>query len=203
MSIPLTHFFSTDSKREIAVRITGHIVFAGTAAFFLVYLRAPHAPLPAGSAAEPVSFIRYLGAAVTLWGALHGAYYFVVSQAHFVAAWFRAFFVVVFGITILLAFAAMACHESLVLHAFIIHLVLSSYLFWDVAARRYYRSKSRTWFKYYGELRAHDLLFWLIYSAVAYLGFEPRGNLGTWRTIFDLFLRSTPALLQRFLTRSH
>jgi ubiquinone/menaquinone biosynthesis C-methylase UbiE len=59
-------------------------------------------------------------------------------------------------------------------HLIVLNVVLALYLFWDIVARRYYRSRSRKWFEFYGRLSSWDVTLFTVFGLVAYIPFISR-----------------------------
>ncbi len=148
--------------KELLTIIFAQVVFAITAGVY-TFLFWAHQP--------EISFVRYLGAGVTMWAALSGAYYFVVTQAQWVQGWFRGVSMLILGLNLLASQLLMASHSDVFTHALIIHLVLTMYCIWGQIGKKYYQKRSRKWFTIYKELLSHDIQFWSMYLIIAYLPF--------------------------------
>ncbi len=115
-----------------------------------------------------VSLVRYLGAAVTLLSALSGAYFFAVSQSHLVHAWFRGLSLTLLATNVLCCFGLMASHADVLVHATVIHVVLTINIVRDLIGCYYFRPRSRMWNERYRERLSHGILIWMLYALCAY-----------------------------------
>lgn len=154
--------FLLERWKELLTVIFAQTVFALTAGVYISLFWA-HEP--------KVSFVRYLGAGVTMWAGLSGAYYFVVTQAHWVQGWFRGLAMFILGLNLLTCQILMASHSSVFIHALVIHFVLTMYVVWGLIGKMYYQKRSRKWFTIYKELMSHDVQYWFVYLLIAYVPF--------------------------------
>jgi hypothetical protein len=127
------------------------------------------------------AFVRNLGVAVTIWTSFGVAFNFATVHSRAAAPWFTSLNVVVLGTDVLLCLLAMANHADLVIHAIVIHGVLSLNMMWNFVAHNYYRTESRVWTKWYDEQFKEDVRLWGVYLCTGYLpfvvsGFAPRGS---------------------------
>lgn len=156
------HKKSGPGFRDYGLTIAAHIVF-GAAAIYFAYLFF-HFELS-------FAFLRNLGVAVTFWASLGLAFNFAMTNTRMAEPWLAGLNIAILGASVFLCLVAMANHNKLILHAIVIHIVLTLSAIWTWVAREYYSKTSEAWHEWYSKLFDEDLKQWLAYLSAAYLPF--------------------------------
>src|ERR1041384_1156881 len=137
------------SKGESYFIIIAHVMFAGLAVSFIWVFHVPN---------NGPHYIRHIGVTTTVWASLAGAFDFAMEQARKAYRIFIATNLLILSSTVLLCLIAIATEQSNEAHIVFVHGALLLYIVWDLIAIKYYKPRTRYWYRWYRLLLIPDLL---------------------------------------------